>query len=337
MKIGIFTFYIMLIATLTIQFANAVEDKKELNEKEIHFSQATKLGNAGLKKIVKIAAYDNKNSDVKKAIETAKQIQTGPDFSKYSHADLAQFYSHVGWLYAEDNNPSEAINYYMLSLENRSPYDYGSYRFSINQLLAASVKAKKMDEVYNALAPKHLPSLSLNQILLIAELYSQNLRFDLAEKLFALADEESKKYNDTQRYLYFATYIKNATLHKRQDVLEKIAAQYSSENKTIKWSQLVAWKKNVADEWLPIKKVPPLYPRTALARGINGYTVAEYTVDVNGKTKDITIIEEYPEGYFGKESIKAAKQFLYKPYIGPDGLPVEMHNLRNRFTFYINP
>lgn len=336
MKIGILKFYITLIAILSIQSANAAKEDQEVNEKEMHYSQATTLGAEGLKKIVKIAAYDNKNSNVKKAIEAAKQIQAEPDFSQYSHVDLAQFYNHLGWLYAEDNNLPEAIKYYLLSLDNRSFYDNGAYGSSINQLLAASVKANKVDEVYNTLAPKHLPSLSLDQILLIAELYSQNLRFDLAEKLFTLADNKSKKDDDYQRYLYFATYIKHATLHKRQDVLEKIADQYANENRTIKWSQLVAWKKNVADKWVPIKYVPPSYPESALARGINGYAVAEYTVDVHGKTKDITIIEEYPEGYFEEVSIKAAKKFLYKPYIGPDGVVVERHNVRNRFTFSIN-
>ncbi len=337
MKIGILKFYIMLIAILSIQSTNAAQQSQDAKEQEIHFSQSTKLGNEGLEKIVKIAAYDNKNSDIKKAIETAKQVQAEPDFSKYSHVDLAQFYSHLGWLYTEDNNLPEAIRYYTLSLDNRSPYDNGAYRFSINQLLATSIKANKMDEVYNSLAPKHLPCLPLDQILLIAELYSQNLRFDLAEKLFALADNESKKRDDYQRYLYFATYIKHATLHKRQDVLEKIADQYANENKTIKWSQLVAWKKNIADQPLPIKKVPPLYPDSAIAKGINGYAVAEYTVDVHGRTKNITIIEEYPKGYFGKVSIKAARRFLYRPYVGPDGVAVERHQVRNRFTFYMNP
>ncbi len=329
--------FTILIAILTIQFVNAAEESQEGNDKEIHFSQATKIGNAGLEKIVKIAAYDNKHSDVKKAIETAKVIQTEPDFSKYSHVDLAQFYSHLGWLYAEDGNLPEAIKYYTLALDNRSIYDNGAYSFSINQLLVTSVKANKMDDVYNALAPNHFPCLSLDQILMVAELYSQNLRFDLAEKLFALADEKSKKSDDYQRYLYFATYIKHATLHKRQDVLEKIADQYANENKSIKWSQLVAWKKNVADQTFPIKKTPPLYPRSAIARGINGYVIAEYTVDINGKTKDINIVEAYPEGYFEKASIKAAKKFLYKPNIGPDGVPVERHNVRNRFTFYMTP
>jgi TonB family protein len=337
MNMRIFQIYTFLITALTMQFVSADEEIQKNKDREIHFSQATKIGNKGLEKIVKIAAYDNKHSDIKKAIETAKVIQTEPDFSKYSHVDLAQFYSHLGWLHAEDGNLPEAIKYYTLALDNRSPYDNGAYRFSINQLLATSVNANRMDDVYNALAPNHFPCLSLDQMLMVAELYSQSLRFDLAEKIFSLADEESKKSDDYQRYLYFATYIKHATLHKRHDVLEKIADQYANENKTIKWSQLIAWKKNFADQTLPIKKIPPLYPRSALARGINGYVIAEYTVDIHGKTKDISIVEAYPEGYFEKESIKAAKKFLYKPNIGPDGVLVERHNVRNRFTFYMTP
>lgn len=337
MKYGILKFCIAFTLATTLPTANAAEENQELKDKEIHFSQATKLGEEGLEKLVKLAAYDKKNSDVKKAIEKAKQIQAEPEFSQYSHVDLAQFYSHLGWLYNQDNNLDEAIKYYTLSLDNRSRYENGAYRFSINQLLLASIKANKMDEVYNLLAPRHLPYLHPDQKLLIAEVYSQSMRFDLAEKLFTLADKESKESDDYLRYLYFATYIKHATLHKRQDVLDKIADQYISENRTVKWSQLVAWKKNVADQTAPIKKVPPKYPEAALKRKINGYAVAEYTVDIHGKTKNITIIEEYPKGYFEKESINAAKKFLYTPYIGPDGIPVERHHIRNRFAYYIVP
>lgn len=336
MKLGFYKFIIVLSAAFIMKSANAIDSNNAPQASELHFSQQSKLGNDNLEKIVKIAAYDNKNSDIKKAIETAQKIQAGPDFAKFTYADLAQFYSHLGWLYTEDKNLPEAIKYHTLALDNRSFYDYGAYRFSMNQLLLASVKANKIDEVYNTLTPKHLPCLSLDQMLLIGEFYSENQRFDLAEKIFVLADEKSKQTDEYERYQYFATYIKHAFIHNRKDVLDKIGDQYLGENRTIKWSQLLAWKKNNPEPGLPIKKMAPDYPARALSHGVNGYTVAEYTVDTQGKAKDIVIIEAFPEGYFEKESIKAAKKFRYNPIVGPDGKPVERHKVRNRFTFYIN-
>lgn len=336
MKLGLYKFIIILTATLMAITANSAEKINEDQKYDIHFLQPSKLGNNSLEKIVKIAAYDNKNSDIKKAIAAANQIQASPDFNSFNNADLAQFYSHLGWIHTEDNNLDEAIKYHTLALKNRSFYDYGSYNFSINQLLLSSVKANKIDDVYNLLAPKHLQYLSIDQMLLVGEFYSESQRFDLAEKVFALANESSKQLGEIERYQYFATHIKHAAIHNRKDVLDKIADEYTGENITIKWSQLIAWKKNNPYQGLPIMKVPPRYPEGALKRGLNGYAIAEYTVDKNGKPKDITIIDAYPKGYFENASIKAAKKFRYNPIIGPDGKSIERHKVRNRFTFYIN-
>lgn len=332
MKIGIFKFYTILFAATLLHSANAAEEKQDLAKGEIHYSTPSKLGDEKLEKIVSVAAYDKKNSDIKKAIEIAKKIESESDFKLLNHADLAQFYSHLGWLYSQDNNLIEAIKYHTLTLDNRSCYDYQAYRFSTNQLLLNGAKANKLEEIYHTLRQKHFASLDVEQLLLIGEFYSENQRFDLAEKIFSLADEKSKQCGEYERYQYFATYIKHAVIHNRKDALEKIADQYRGENRTIKWSQLVAWKKNFPESGLPIKKTPPQYPTKALSHGISGYTIAEYTVDINGKPKDITIIEASPKGYFEKASIYAAERFMYNPLVGPDGKPLEK-KARNRFTF----
>lgn len=332
MKLGRYKFIILLIASLVSESGNCREANDQLQANEIHYSKPSKLGDEKLEKIVSIAAYDKKNSDVKKAIEIAKQIEIESEFKLLNHSDLAQFYSHLGWLYSQDNNLTEAIKYHTLTLDHRSCYDYQAYKFSTNQLLLTGAKANKLEDIYNSLSQKHLPNLDVEQLLLIGEFYSENQRFDLSEKIFSLADEKSKQCGDYERYQYFATYIKHAVIHNRKDVLEKIADQYRGENRTIKWSHLVAWKKNFPESGLPIKKVPPQYPGKALSHGVSGYTIAEYTIDINGKPKDITIIEASPEGYFEKASIYAAKRFMYNPLVGPDGKPLEK-KARNRFTF----
>ncbi len=332
MKSGIFK-SAALVIVLIAPFALSSTESEDGLKDAIHYSQETDIAAKNLKKIAKIAAYDNKKSDVKKAIQVAEEIRASPDFSNYSHIDRALFFGHLGWLYGQEKNFSQAIEYYQLALQNRTPFDQSTYRFSINQLLVASVEGDKVDEVYDSLAKNHFPNLWFNELLTFAEFYSQNLRFDLAEKLFLIADEISKNYDDYDRHLYFATYIKHASLHKRQDILNRIADQYAGEGKTIKWSQLVAWKNKSTDNGLPIIKVPPLYPNRALHHKVNGYTVAEYTVDKQGKPKDIVIVREYPEGYFREASVKATKKFVYRPFIGPDGNPVEKHNIKNRFTY----
>lgn len=332
MKLRRYKLIVTLVASLFSETGNCQGASDQPQADQIHYSTPTKLGDKKLEKIVSVAAYDKKDSDVKKAIEIAKQIEAEPDFRLLNHADLAQFYSHMGWLYSQDNNLTEAIKYHTLTLDHRSCYDYQAYRFSTNQLLLTGAKANKLEEIYNSLSQRHFPSLDVEQLLLIGEFYSENQRFDLAEKIFNLANEKSKQCGEYERYQYFATYIKHAVIHNRKDVLDKIAGQYRSENRTIKWSQLVAWKKKFPESGLPIKKTPPQYPTRALSHGISGYTIAEYTVGINGKPKDITIIEASPKGYFEKASIYAAERFMYNPLIGPDGKPLEK-KARNRFTF----
>ncbi|MDZ4263361.1 MAG: energy transducer TonB, partial [Pseudomonadota bacterium] len=323
--------FTLLLAQWCLADINESKDKKP----GLHFSKPSKPATADLKMLAKIAAPDNPKSDFKKALEKAAKIQTEPDFDQYTHLDLAFFFGYLGWLNSKTGDFPAAISYYTFAVDNYSPHDQRAYNIAIKQLLALSVEANQVDKVYNDLHLQHFPSLTLWDLLTFAELYSQSMRFDLAQKLFSLADKKSQSSDDYDRYLYFATYIKNAALHKNQEALDKLAAQYSAENKTIKWSQLISWKKQIDMPSYPVVKVAPDYPNSAIKRRVSGYSVVEYSVDIQGKTKDIIIIEEHPEGYFEKTSIAAAKKFLYKPFIGPDGIPAERRGLRNKFTYAI--
>lgn len=92
-------------------------------------------------------------------------------------------------------------------------------------------------------------------------------------------------------------------------------------------------------EYLPIVKVPPEYPSTALSRGIEGYCTVVYTVTETGTTRDPQAIEDQcitkdgkPTSVFNRASVKAALKFKYKPKV-VDGKPVEVPGVKNRFTY----
>ncbi|ABD79620.1 energy transducer TonB [Saccharophagus degradans] len=84
-------------------------------------------------------------------------------------------------------------------------------------------------------------------------------------------------------------------------------------------------------DYLPIVKVAAKYPQRAAARGIEGYCIVMYTVTKTGETRDV-VVDDCPESIFARESIKAAERFKYKPKV-INGEPVEVPNVRNRFTF----
>jgi periplasmic protein TonB len=92
-------------------------------------------------------------------------------------------------------------------------------------------------------------------------------------------------------------------------------------------------------EYLPIVKVLPDYPTTALSRNIEGYCTVEFTITETGATRDARAVTEEcrtKDGQFtnafDRASVRAALKFKYKPKV-VDGKPVEIRGVRNRFTY----
>lgn len=88
---------------------------------------------------------------------------------------------------------------------------------------------------------------------------------------------------------------------------------------------------------LPIYKPAPRYPRRALARGLEGYVVVEFTISKNGSVKNPRVVGGYdfsgaPTEVFNHSALNAVERFKYRPTV-VDGNPVEKHGVRNRITF----
>lgn len=86
--------------------------------------------------------------------------------------------------------------------------------------------------------------------------------------------------------------------------------------------------------YLPLLKVAPTYPRGAFRRGIEGYVVLEFTVNIDGKVRNPVVIEESPTGIFGDAALKAAESFRYIPTV-VEGQRVPTTGVRNKITFSI--
>lgn len=67
----------------------------------------------------------------------------------------------------------------------------------------------------------------------------------------------------------------------------------------------------------------------------NDWVLVSYTVDTNGETKNIKVLDRSQNASdFVKASIDATKKFKYKPYI-ENGEAVEIPNVINRFKLII--
>lgn len=63
----------------------------------------------------------------------------------------------------------------------------------------------------------------------------------------------------------------------------------------------------------PIVQIPPIYPERCRSRGIEGRVVLEFDVTELGTVENVRVIESYPGTCFDKASIKAIKQWKYRP------------------------
>lgn len=80
------------------------------------------------------------------------------------------------------------------------------------------------------------------------------------------------------------------------------------------------------------KQVQPVYPPSALNKGIEGWVEMDFTVTVDGRVKDIELRDAQPQGVFEQAARTAVAQWRYKPII-KDGRPVEQRaRVRLRFA-----
>ncbi len=91
---------------------------------------------------------------------------------------------------------------------------------------------------------------------------------------------------------------------------------------------------HILDEYRPLVKVAPVYPRNALRSGIQGYVVVQFDVTEKGKVRKPVVIESKPYGIFHRSAINAVKKFRYLPRI-VDGSAVRVEGVQHRIVFNI--
>ena len=63
------------------------------------------------------------------------------------------------------------------------------------------------------------------------------------------------------------------------------------------------------------KAVAPAYPRRALQRNITGRVKVEFTVDVDGRTREIEVVESNQGSLFDRSALRAISEWEYEPRV----------------------
>lgn len=87
-------------------------------------------------------------------------------------------------------------------------------------------------------------------------------------------------------------------------------------------------------EALSIVKVRPVYPQSAVNRGIEGYVLVQFTIDTLGRVTDVEVLESSPRGVFERAAVQAVERFRYKPRV-VNGQPTPV-SIRHRLTFELD-
>ena len=82
---------------------------------------------------------------------------------------------------------------------------------------------------------------------------------------------------------------------------------------------------------IPIVKVVAAYPPRAIASGLEGYVIVEYTVTRTGTVADVVVLAS-SHAIFESSAVTAAEKFRYRPRVVA-GEPVATPGVLNKFSF----
>jgi protein TonB len=66
---------------------------------------------------------------------------------------------------------------------------------------------------------------------------------------------------------------------------------------------------------IPLVRLPPIYPRRAANRRIQGWVKIEFIITTEGLVKDPVVVQSMPNSIFNSAALKAIRRWKFKPYI----------------------
>ncbi len=86
-------------------------------------------------------------------------------------------------------------------------------------------------------------------------------------------------------------------------------------------------------EVIPLVRIEPDYPRSALTRRIQGRVVLSFTIKPDGHVADAQVIDADPPDVFDDSALRAVRRWIYNPKL-VDGKPVERRGVQVMLRYY---
>ncbi len=88
-------------------------------------------------------------------------------------------------------------------------------------------------------------------------------------------------------------------------------------------------------EAIPLVTIEPQWPREALLKGTEGWVLLQFTINPDGSTKDVTVVDSNPRRLFDREATRAIYKWKFKPQI-IDGKPVPQTGMKYKLEFKLD-
>ena len=85
---------------------------------------------------------------------------------------------------------------------------------------------------------------------------------------------------------------------------------------------------------VPLVRVSPDYPPSALARSIEGWVRVQFTIAATGTVRDTKVVAADPRGIFDQAALRAVARWRYSPMID-QGQPIERVGLQAVIRFQL--
>jgi len=162
----------------------------------------------------------------------------------------------------------------------------------------------------------------LNILIRLADISERNNKFCISSKSYDRSVKLGKKIK-----------IKAEILDSWQAGFNRASKFIDTKEDT--WSsQYGILNKKEGSSYVPIYQVPPVYPRRALEREIEGCVMMQFTVKKDGTTKDPKVLWSVPSEIFDRSAMNSALRYRYMPQM-EEGQPIEVSNVKTVLVFKI--